>query len=194
MRELKCPKCGNVFTVDEADYAAILSQVKNKEFDQEVSRRLEELHRLVLGERFGCHVEQFGLSAFQVFLHLKQFGFRQRRVHHVGNAEFGAEVANHIHLVLHQRDERRYDDGRAFRHQCGQLVAERLASSRGHQYESVVAVKDAFDDFFLVAFELVETENILQQLVDFLVIFFCHRFLLLVLSKFLRYFAICFEI
>ena len=24
MKELKCPKCGNVFKVDEADYAAIV--------------------------------------------------------------------------------------------------------------------------------------------------------------------------
>ena len=26
MKELKCPKCGNAFTVDEADYAFILQQ------------------------------------------------------------------------------------------------------------------------------------------------------------------------
>ncbi len=45
MRELKCPKCGNVFSVDEADYASIVSQVKGAEFDAEVSRRIAELHR-----------------------------------------------------------------------------------------------------------------------------------------------------
>ena len=45
MKELRCPKCGNVFTVDEADYAAILSQVKNREFNAEVERRVEELHQ-----------------------------------------------------------------------------------------------------------------------------------------------------
>ena len=33
-----------VFQVDEADYASIVSQVKNAEFDAEVSRRLSELH------------------------------------------------------------------------------------------------------------------------------------------------------
>ena len=43
-KELKCPKCGSVFTVDEADYAGILSQVKNAEFSQEVERRITELH------------------------------------------------------------------------------------------------------------------------------------------------------
>ena len=45
MRELKCPKCGNVFSVDEADYASIVNQVKNAEFNDEVNRRVEELHK-----------------------------------------------------------------------------------------------------------------------------------------------------
>lgn len=44
MKELKCPKCGSVFTVDEADYASILNQVKNAEFNAEVNRRIGELH------------------------------------------------------------------------------------------------------------------------------------------------------
>ena len=45
MKELKCPKCGNVFQVDEADYASIVSQVKNAEFNEEVNRRLSELDK-----------------------------------------------------------------------------------------------------------------------------------------------------
>ena len=28
MHELKCPKCGSVFTVDEADYASVVAQVR----------------------------------------------------------------------------------------------------------------------------------------------------------------------
>ena len=44
MRELKCPKCGSIFTVDEADYASIVSQVRGTEFDAEIQRRLVELH------------------------------------------------------------------------------------------------------------------------------------------------------
>ncbi len=40
MKELKCPKCGNVFSVDEADYASIVSQVKNAEFEEELNQRL----------------------------------------------------------------------------------------------------------------------------------------------------------
>ena len=44
MRELKCPKCGNIFSVDEADYASIVNQVKSAEFEAEVNRRIAELH------------------------------------------------------------------------------------------------------------------------------------------------------
>ena len=51
MKELKCPKCGSVFTVDEADYASILSQVKNAEFNEELNRRLAELHQQHLAEQ-----------------------------------------------------------------------------------------------------------------------------------------------
>lgn len=29
MKEIRCPKCQSVFQVDEADYASIVSQVKN---------------------------------------------------------------------------------------------------------------------------------------------------------------------
>ena len=28
MKELKCPQCGTMFTIDEADYASIVSQIK----------------------------------------------------------------------------------------------------------------------------------------------------------------------
>ena len=43
MKELKCPKCGSAFTVNEADYASILNQVKNQEFETELKRRTAEM-------------------------------------------------------------------------------------------------------------------------------------------------------
>ena len=51
MKELKCPHCGQVFQVDEADYTSILSQVKNAEFDAEINRRLHELEERHLAEQ-----------------------------------------------------------------------------------------------------------------------------------------------
>lgn len=45
MKELKCPNCGNFFTVDEADYASIVNQVRNAEFEAEMERRIADLHK-----------------------------------------------------------------------------------------------------------------------------------------------------
>ena len=45
MKEIKCPKCHSVFQVDEADYASIVTQVKNAEFRAEVDRRMAELQK-----------------------------------------------------------------------------------------------------------------------------------------------------
>ena len=44
MKELICPNCHKAFKVDEADYASIVNQVKNAEFNAEVDRRIAELH------------------------------------------------------------------------------------------------------------------------------------------------------
>lgn len=41
MKEIRCPQCGSVFSVDEADYAAIVSQVRTREFEEEVRSRMD---------------------------------------------------------------------------------------------------------------------------------------------------------
>ena len=41
MNEIKCPNCGQVFSVDEAGYSAILSQVRTEEFERELKSRIE---------------------------------------------------------------------------------------------------------------------------------------------------------
>ena len=51
MKELKCPKCGNVFQVDEADYASIVSQVKNAEFEAEIQHRMAEMNKRLTAEQ-----------------------------------------------------------------------------------------------------------------------------------------------
>ena len=39
MQEIKCPKCGEVFKVDESGYAAIVKQVRDDEFSKELESR-----------------------------------------------------------------------------------------------------------------------------------------------------------
>ena len=46
--EIKCPHCGSAFTVNEAEYLAIVEQIKNKEFDKEVGKKLKEVEEKAL--------------------------------------------------------------------------------------------------------------------------------------------------
>ena len=43
MHEIRCPKCGEVFQVDESGYAELLSQVRNEAFEEELHKRAKEL-------------------------------------------------------------------------------------------------------------------------------------------------------
>lgn len=43
VKEIKCPNCGQVFQVDESGYAQIVQQVRDQEFNAELSRREKEL-------------------------------------------------------------------------------------------------------------------------------------------------------
>ncbi|WP_454226745.1 hypothetical protein [Propioniciclava flava] len=40
MHEIKCPHCGQTFTIDEAGYADIARQVRDNEFDKQLRERL----------------------------------------------------------------------------------------------------------------------------------------------------------
>lgn len=41
MKEIKCPKCQTVFTIDEQEYASIVQQVRDAEFDNALKERLK---------------------------------------------------------------------------------------------------------------------------------------------------------
>ena len=45
MQEMKCPGCGKVFKVDDAGYAQIVQQVRDKEFEKELDLRRQELNQ-----------------------------------------------------------------------------------------------------------------------------------------------------
>ena len=40
MAKIKCPKCGEVFTVDEKEYSDILEQIRNEEFNKALEERI----------------------------------------------------------------------------------------------------------------------------------------------------------
>ncbi len=45
MHEIRCPRCGEVFQVDESGYTAIVKQVRDSEFEKDLSVRLAEIEK-----------------------------------------------------------------------------------------------------------------------------------------------------
>mgnify|MGYP000898191584 FL=1 len=50
MNEIKCPKCGTMFQIDEKDYDSIVKQIRDGEFNAEIKKREEELRKCTKSE------------------------------------------------------------------------------------------------------------------------------------------------
>jgi|SRR5579872_7083373 len=46
MNEIVCPHCGRVFSIDEAEYANVVQQVRTIEFEKELHTRLAEAEKV----------------------------------------------------------------------------------------------------------------------------------------------------
>ena len=76
---------------------------------------------------------------------------RERIETRIQERRFDAELAQRGDLILHQRDQRRNHDRRAFAQQRGDLVAQRFSAAGRHQHERVAAARDVPDDGFLIS-------------------------------------------
>ena len=146
MRELKCPKCGSVYSVNEADYASILSQVKGAEFDAEVSRRLAELHRQQQAE------EQARAAKAEQAWQNELFKREQQAVAALSGkdkeiAELKA-VVNHnadaLRIAVMQEQQRMNDTLRTKENEIAQLKADaQLAKSEAAVREN--SIKESYE-------------------------------------------------
>jgi hypothetical protein len=56
MNEIKCPKCGEVFKVDESGYAAIVKEIRDEEFKKEQKKQLEfEMQKIAIQHNNEMH-------------------------------------------------------------------------------------------------------------------------------------------
>ncbi len=144
-----------------APLADAVGLVDGEEADLDVP---EELRVLLLGQALGGHVQDLRAAVGDVLAHLQRLVAGEGAVEEVRHAFLLAEAAQRIHLVLHQGDQWAHHDRGSFHHEGGQLVAEALAAARGHDHEGVAALEHALNDGFLLAFELLEAEELLKRL------------------------------
>ena len=112
-------------------------------------------------QRLGGQVEQVELPGGELGLHHPALA---RVLGGVEEAGPHTERPQRVHLVLHERDERRDHHPDAGSVQRRDLVAQRLAAAGGHEHERVAAVHDVLDDLRLAAAEGVVPEDPAQHL------------------------------
>ncbi len=121
-------------------------------------QREDELQR---SEPLGGDVEHLHLSRANPPLHLPALLRREPRVQ--GRGVRDRALKQRVHLVLHQRDQGRYDHGQALLHERGHLVAQALPAARRHHGQGVPAIENGPDRLLLAGPERVEAEDLLED-------------------------------
>ena len=106
MKELKCPKCGSMFTVDEADYASILQQVKNQEFEAELRIRLAEMdsrHKAEQQLASAKAQQDFQIQLNQKIAELNAKEAEIERIKHQGQTEI-ADLRHQLKNIAAQKE------------------------------------------------------------------------------------------
>ena len=52
MKDIKCPSCDKVFQIDDSGYSAILKQVHDQEFKQQLDERMKSEVQLAITKKY----------------------------------------------------------------------------------------------------------------------------------------------
>jgi hypothetical protein len=121
---------------------------------------VDHRQRAVDEQAFRGDVHEVDLAGEHLLLDGLRLAPVERRIEAGG---LDAKLGQGIDLVLHERDERRDDNGAARSEQGGNLVAQTLAAAGRHEDECVAAVADVVDDFGLGAAEGGIAEDVAQD-------------------------------
>ena len=134
----------------------------------------QERHIVLLRKGFGGEIQQLGLSGQHIAAHLVYGRLVERRIEKMRYTRLGGECAHGIHLILHQRDQRRDNDGDPVHEQRGQLVTQRFTAARRHQYECIASCQKIPYNRFLITLERGKPEVLLELIIQNVVILLHH--------------------
>ena len=123
---------------------------------------LQRRYHAIGHQTFGREIEDADVSARDALPYLDVFIARGCGIYGLGR---DARELQRGDLILHQRDERRNDNGQTAFHQCGHLIAQRFARTRRHDSEHMPVAEQAIDDALLARTERLEAEGLAQNLV-----------------------------
>ncbi len=159
MSDVRCPHCGEVFTIDEASYADIARQVRDAEFERHVHERLaiaEDDKRRAL-ELAAAHART-ELQEASAAKEAEILALRARLESE--QTERQLAVAQALNDVEKERDALKAELAQAQREQ--ERAVERIASQSAADLQKAIAEKDAAIVELTARLELTATEKQLE--------------------------------
>ena len=122
---------------------------------------VQRAQHVLVHQPLGREIEQLGLARrrlapFRDLLVPPHAGVDRGRLDAIG-----AQAGD---LIVHQRLQRRNDDGRPLQQQCRDLVAQRLARPGRHHRQHALAAEDEIDDLLLPGAEGCVAEDVVEDL------------------------------
>ena len=120
---------------------------------------LEEFERVAFEETFRRHIDETQFAASDP---LEDRPVLRRIVRGVQARRRDAVGAQLRHLVAHQRDQRRHDDGEPVAEERRKLITKRLAAAGRHDGQHIPAVENGRDNLGLARPECRKAKNRLE--------------------------------
>lgn len=100
MKEIRCPHCGKVFSVDESEYADLLEQVRNDSFNEELNRRINEMSRTKEAERQAALAELSRTNDIEKAQKDAQIANLQQKL-----ADLNETIANQVEVAVTRKEQ-----------------------------------------------------------------------------------------
>src|SRR5882757_4170592 len=132
--------------------------IHGKEGDLQIA---EEIHILLLGEGFRGHIQHFGMAIQEVLMDRADLFFIECGIQKMGYIIFAAIATDQVYLVLHQGDQRAYDNSHPLTDHRRQLITETFSSAGRHDDKSILPCQQALYDSVLIVFKGVKAKLLL---------------------------------
>lgn len=145
MAELKCPHCGQAFTVDDTELSSIVKQIRDKEFEHDLNTRVLEMEK---------HMQEkhaLELEAKQTEIRLQTKEVHENEVQQLRDALTKLETANQ---KLQSQIDRNEDRNKLAIMEAVQKVENEKRQLEDHlvsekeKHHAIIAEKDAQIDFY----------------------------------------------
>ena len=121
----------------------------------------QHVQRIGPQQRLRRHVQQLDRAGAHA---LNGVGIGVRIQRTVQIDRWNIQIGQRGHLILHERNQRRYDYRQPVKEQRRQLKTEALAAARGHDHQRVALGHYILDDLLLMGAEFIIAKNRFEQL------------------------------